>query len=590
MKRSKILALVLAVLLVVGTFAACGDGSNSSTASQGGASSAGTDTSKPASDASDASEPATSDTNNDAPAGDDTLNLVLTMEPTGLNTMTATYSIEFSMFKHIYDNLYMLDDNDEPQLSAADDVEISEDGTVYKFHIREGQKWSNGDPVTANDFAFAWQQVLNPDVAADYAYFIYDTLAVKNASAYFKGECEWEEVGIKVDGDYNLEVTLDHAVPYAPFLFSFGTLAPINQKFYEEVGADNYNKETEYFCTNGAFKMKEWTHNTRIVLEKNADWWRAGEVSLNTINWIYIKQPQAALNEFLSGGVDMVGLSTGELIDQAKVAGYDIQQYRDGGAFYIYFNHKNEYLQNKNLRKALALGFDKQGLCDTVMKNGNVPMTSFTCPDVTGFDGKSFSESLTAWNGGAEMTPAKGDPEAAKGYLETALTELGCTVEDLSAALSIDCGDDDFSASIAAYYQEQWRQNLGIEVTVNPMPTKNGSANRKDGNYVMSMTGWGPDYNDPMTYLDLWVSTGGNNQTGYASEEYDKLIADATVETDMEKRQELFYEAEKLIAEDLPVAHSYWRGSSYAINPDRVESGIHRSTYQDINVVFVKMK
>ena len=179
---------------------------------------------------------------------------------------------------------------------------------------------------------------------------------------------------------------------------------------------------------------------------------------------------------------------------------------------------------------------------------------------------------------------------AAKGYLETALSELSCTVEDLSAALSIDCGDDDFSASIAAYYQEQWRQNLGNEVTVNPMPTKNGSANRKDGNYVMSMTGWGPDYNDPMTYLDLWVSTGGNNQTGYASEEYDKLIADATVETDMEKRQELFYEAEKLIAEDLPVAHSYWRGSSYAINPDRVESGIHRSTYQDINVVFVKMK
>ena len=161
MKRSKILALVLAVLLVVGTFAACGDGSNSSTASQGGASSAGTDTSKPA---SHASEPATSDTNNDAPAGDDTLNLVLTMEPTGLNTMKATYSIEFSMFKHMYDNLYMLDDNDEPQLSAADDVEISEDGTVYKFHIREGQKWSNGDPVTANDFAFAWKEVLNPEV------------------------------------------------------------------------------------------------------------------------------------------------------------------------------------------------------------------------------------------------------------------------------------------------------------------------------------------------------------------------------------------------------------------------------------------
>ena len=499
MKRSKILALVLAVLLVVGTFAACGDGSNSSTASQGGASSAGTDTSKPA---SDASEPATSDTNNDAPAGDDTLNLVLTMEPTGLNTMKATYSIEFSMFKHMYDNLYMLDDNDEPQLSAADDVEISEDGTVYKFHIREGQKWSNGDPVTANDFAFAWKEVLNPEVAADYAYFIYEILAVKNASAYFKGECDWEEVGIKVDGDYNLEVTLEHAVPYAPFLFTFGTLCPINEKFYNEVGADKYSTEAEYFCTNGAFKMKEWTHNTRIVLEKNADWWRAGEVSLNTINWTYIKQPQAALNEFLSGGVDMVGLSTAELIDQAKANGYEPTSFSDGGAFYIYFNHKNEYLQNKNLRKALALGFDKQGLCDTVMKNGNMPMTSFTCPDVVGFDGKPFKEGLDAWNNGEALTPANGDPEAAKGYLETALTELGCTVEDLSANLSVDCGDDDFSASISAYYQEQWRQNLGIEVTVNPMPTKNGSQNRKDGNYVMSLTGWSPDYNDPMSFLD----------------------------------------------------------------------------------------
>lgn len=120
------------------------------------------------------------------------------------------------------------------------------------------------------------------------------------------------------------------------------------------------------------------------------------------------------------------------------------------------------------------------------------------------------------------------------------------------------------------------------------MQTKQGSENRKNGNYVMSLTGWGPDYNDPMTFLDLWVSTGGNNQTFYASEAYDKLIADAAVETDLEKRQEMFYEVEKLIVEDLPVAPSYWRFPSYAVNNDKIASGVHRSTFQDINVVNVK--
>lgn len=579
MKRNKIVALVLALLLVCGTFAACGSDSGSSTASTGStASTAGED----ASTADNTSEPATDTT----ATGDKTINAVATMEPTGLNTLKATYSIEFSLFKHMYENLYMLDENDVPQPAAAESVDVSEDNSVFTFHLRDDGKWSNGDPVTANDFAFAWQQVLSPEVAADYAYFLF---FIKNAEAYLGGECEWEDVGVKVIDDLTLEVTLDHAIPYAEFLFSFGTMAPINQKFYEEIGADNYSKDTGTFCTNGAFTLKEWNHNSNIVLEKFQDWHDADKVQVETINWKIITKPQPALNEFLAGGVDIVGLGTGELIDQAKANGYEVLSYPDGGAFYVYFNHKNEYLQNKNLRQALALAIDKQGLVDSVMKNDNKPMTSFTHPSVLGYDSKSFAESVNAWNGG-DLTPINGDVEKAKEYFDTALTELGCTVEDLSAKLSIDSGDDEFATSIAAYYQEQWRQAFGLEVTVNPMPTKEGSANRQEGNYVMSMTGWGPDYNDPMTFLDLWVSTGGNNQTGYASAEYDKLIADAGVETDFAKRQELFYQAEKMIVEDLPVAPVYWRWSNYAINDQKIAGGIIRSTFQDINLVYTQLK
>lgn len=585
MKRSKILALLLAALLVVGTLAACGDSTGSSTASQP-ASTAGDTSSTPAEDTqSEASEPATDDTNTST--GDHVLNMNAAMEPTSLNTITSTYSIEFSLHKHMMENLYMLDDNDEPQPAAAESVDISDDQKVYTFHLRDDGKWTNGEPVTANDFSFSWQQVLNADNAADYAYFIYDTLGVVNAKEFYEGTASWEDVGVKVIDDLTLEVTLKNPVPYAPFLFTFGTLAPINQKFYEEVGADLYATEAEYFCTNGAFKMADWKHDSEIVLEKFADYHGASDIDVDTIDWKIITDPQAALTEFLSGGLDVVNLSTGELISQAENQDIEVLSYADGSAFYIYFNHSNQYLSNKNLRKALALGFDKEGMVNAVYQNNNQPMTSFTCPAVNGFDGKSFAESLSTWNGG-ELTPKNGDIEAAKGYLETALQELGCTVEDLSANLSMDCGDSSTAVNEAAFYQEQWRQNLGIEITVNSMQTKQGSDNRKNGNYVMSLTGWGPDYNDPMTFLDLWVSTGGNNQTFYKSEEYDKLIADATVETDLEKRQEMFYEVEKLIVEDLPVAPSYWRFPSYAVNNDKIASGVHRSTFQDINVVNVK--
>jgi len=582
MKRSKILALLLAVLLVVGTLSACGEGSGSSAG--GDASTASTASKADESSGSESTPAEEGEPAEKKMGGEFTVNAG--MEPTGLNTLKATYSIEFTMFRHLYEPLYVLDDEDLPQPGAAESVDISDDNTVFTFHLRDDGKWTNGDPVTANDFAFAWQQALNPEVGADYAYFLY---FIKNAEAYYGGKVEWEEVGVKVIDDSTLEVTLDHAIPYAKFLFAFGTLCPINQKFYEEVGADAYNTEAEYFCTNGPFKMTEWTHDSLIVTEKNPDYHGADEVYLDKINWKIITDPQAGLTEFFAGGLDMVGLTTGELINQAKDQGYQTAQYADGSAFYIYFNHKNEYLQNKNLRKALALGFDKEQMVNTVYQNGNVPMTSFTHPAVAGSDGKtSFAESLATWNGG-ELTPKNGDVEKAKEYLETALSELGCTVDDLSANLSVDCGDSPVAQAEAAFYQEQWKQNLGIDVTINPMITKQGSANRRDGNYVMSLTGWGPDYNDPMSFLDLWVTDGGNNQTGYSSADYDKLIEDAGQETDFEKRQEIFYEAEKLIVEDLPVAPSYWRYPVYALS-ENVGGGVYRSTFQDIDLVHAYMK
>lgn len=584
MKLKKVLALVLSAALVVSAFAGCGGNSSSSTTSTESIAASESSAESTESTASGDSTPAAS---GDATAiftpktvdAAKTISLNAGMEPTGLNTLTSTYSIEFALFKHMYENLVTLDDDDNTVPGAAESWDYDEDTLTYTFHLRKDGVWTNGDPVTAKDFEFAWSQALNPDVASDYAYFLY---FIKNAEKYFNGEVTWDEVGVKVVDDYTLEVTMEQPTPYALFLFSFGTLAPINQRFYEAVGADLYSTEAQYFCTNGPFALTEWSHNDKIVMQKNDAWHGAADVEVEEIDWKIITDANAALSSFLAGDLDMVGLGTGELIKQAEAAGATIQSYTDGTAFYIYFNNNDQYLSNVNLRRALFNAIDEQKEIDTVWQNDNEPMTSFTAPGVSATDGTSFAGKV------GELYAPSRDQEKAKEYLATALSELGCTVDELSAHLSIDCGDSATSIAEASFYQEQWRQVLGIEVTVNSMITKQGSQNRKTGNYVMSITGWGPDYNDPNTFLDLWVTDGGNNQTGFSNERYDELIDLAAKETDLEKRESYFIECEQIIADQLPIGPAFWRAPSYACS-DKIKGGMHRSTFQDINAVYVKL-
>lgn len=584
MKLKKVLALVLSAALVVSAFAGCGGKSSSSTTSTESIAASESSAESTESTASGDSTPAAS---GDATAiftpktvdAAKTISLNAGMEPTGLNTLTSTYAIEFSLFKHMYENLVTLDDDDNTVPGAAESWDYDEDTLTYTFHLRKDGVWTNGDPVTAKDFEFAWSQALNPDVASDYAYFLY---FIKNAEKYFNGEVAWDEVGVKVVDDYTLEVTMEQPTPYALFLFSFGTLAPINQRFYEAVGADLYSTEAQYFCTNGPFALTEWSHNDKIVMQKNDAWHGAADVEVEEIDWKIITDANAALSSFLAGDLDMVGLGTGELIKQAEAAGATIQSYTDGTSFYIYFNNNDQYLSNVNLRRALFNAIDEQKEIDTVWQNDNEPMTSFTAPGVSATDGTSFAGKV------GELYAPSRDQEKAKEYLATALSELGCTVDELSAHLSIDCGDSATSIAEASFYQEQWRQVLGIEVTVNTMITKQGSQNRKTGNYVMSITGWGPDYNDPNTFLDLWVTDGGNNQTGFSNERYDELIDLAAKETDLEKRESYFIECEQIIADQLPIGPAFWRAPSYACS-DKIKGGMHRSTFQDINAVYVKL-
>lgn len=556
MKFRKILAMVMALALLCATFAACGDTSGTS-------SSAGT--SSTASDSGDSSAAEEGETATGGSGG--TLNMRNTMEPTSLNTLLATYAYDFTPINAMIECLYRDDENDVPQPAGAETVDISDDKLVYTFHLREDATWSNGDPVVATDYEFAWQQALNPEVASDYAYMLY---FIHNAQPYFNGEVEWSEVGVKVIDDYTLEVTLDNPLPYATDLFAFPTLAPINQKFYEEVGADKYATDAEYFCCNGMYELTEWSHNSQIVFQKREDYWNADAVGPDEIVYKIITDSQAGLNSYLSREIDYTDLDSGEVVQQAEAAGFEVGVKPARSSYYLIVNTEDEFMSNQNLRLALAYSIDKQALVDTVYQNDNQPMTSFTPPAIMGANDSSFQEALVAERG--EMYPGSGDLEKAQEYLQAALEELGCTVDELN--LSIDCADDSLRRNCATFLQEQWRQNLGIEnITVNSMQTKQVAANRQSGDYCMSLGGWSPDYNDAINFLDLWVTDGGNNDSFWGNEEYDNLIAQATAEADEEVRQQYLFDAEEILAAEMPVIPLYWQCQNYSYNKDKIVDG-----------------
>ena len=586
MKLNKVLALILALAMVLTSFAACaGAPAEESTA--------------PATEESTATEEAAEEestqdmevevirtgattvpTKVEGIADNETLNFRVGMEPTGMNTTTVTYSDEFTMLGNIYDTLTRVQEDGTYGPAAAEEIEISDDGLTYTFKLRKDAVWTNGDTVTAEDFAFAWSEVLNPEVAAEYAYFLY---FIENAEAYYNGECEWEDVGIKVVDDFTLEVKLHTALPYALELFAFGVLAPINKNFYEAVGADKYNTEPEFFCSNGPFAMVEWSHGEKLVAQKFENYYNADKVGAKQITFKIISDANAVLNAFIAGELDYTGtLSTGDQIAMVEGAGFEVKKFPSKQYFFVYVNTENEFLQNKNLRKALSLAFDKQALCDATLGNGSVPLTNFA-PGVMCGDIDYQAASLEA-NGGV-YSPEKGDLEKAKEYFATALEELGVTADQIT--IGIDCGDSSTAIQQASFFQEAWQNAFGIKVEVNSMITKQVASNRQERAYDVSIGGWGPDYNDPISDLDMWVTDGGNNDTSWSNEEYDALINTARTSTDMQERCDAFIECEKILADELPILPIYVRGAAVSVSP-KVQSGFivdqNQTTYRYVQL------
>ena len=445
-------------------------------------------------------------------------------------------------------------DNELELAMAAEEPEVSEDGLTYTFKIREDAVWSNGDPVTADDFIYAWARLATPETAAEYSYMIDGV--VKNASAILTGEMEPSELGATAVDDKTLEVQLEKAVPYFKDLLTLPMFLPQNEAFVTEQG-DKYATNSDTVLYNGPFVLDEWDGTgLSWVLNKNEDYWDKDTVVLDTINVDVVKETSTAINLYDTGAVDRITLS-GEYV-QTKQGDPELKTQPTSSVFYFKFNQERNGeetpLANENIRKAIAMSFDKQAFADTVLQNGSIPANGLVPAELASdpASGEDFRE-----QSGDLLTF---DVEQAQEYFKKGLEELG--VDSINLEI---LGDDTENAKKSLeFMQAQLTSNLpGLEISLRNVPFKVRLDADTKQDYDIEMAGWGADYGDPINFLELFHSENGNNKSSYSNADYDALVESAqTNVTDLEGRWEDMLEAEKILMETGGIAPIYQRAYS----------------------------
>lgn len=488
------------------------------------------------------------------------ISIYLREEPPQMNSMLTSDAVSGMVLGHVMEGLLRYDAQDEIVGGMAERWQI--EGARATFWLRDDARWSNGDPVTAHDFEFAWKTVLDPATASQYSFILY---AVKNAEAYNTGELPRDAVGVRALDERTLEVELEQPIAYFDKLVAFPTYFPVQQRFYE-AAAGRYGADADEMLYNGPFVLSSWVHSSSLRMQKNPYYWDSERIRLNAINAGYItSDSNTLLNLYKDGRIVMVDL-TAEMLEGAMQQRWQLERFMDGGVFFIDFNHRPERLtSNLNLRKAMSLAQDSNELVNGVIKlPGYQPALSIIPSWMQGVD-RTFH---------AEYPPPSYpyNVALAREYLQKAKEELG--METLPPLVLL--ADTSPVATISAqYYQQVFRRNLGLEIIIDAQVFGQRIAKMNAGDFDLILNGWGPDYNDPLTFADLYASWNLNNRGHYRNAELDAHIRTAQTSLDQRVRMEAFAAAQQLIYEDAAFIGNYERGRVYATDP-RVKGILRR--------------
>ena len=496
-------------------------------------------------------------------SGDSGNSVVVTIE-SDLNTMdhhVATDGTSFIMQSMCIGGLAALDSEGQPIYDLAENWEVSEDGTVYTFYIRDGVNWSNGTPLTAHDFVYGWRRLNDPELASEYA-FILETIGVKNAAAAHKGEVPLEDMGVEAVDDKTFVVTLDQPCGFLLSLMSFPSFFPLNQEFFEAHEA-TYAQSIDDLLYCGPYTFTKWEENTEYTFTKNPEYWDAANCTddMDEVVFRFVSESQSAALAYQQGDIDAVKLS-GDLVDQYK-DDPGFTQRLEGFAWRVSINQQQEsgIFDNLNFRKALTLSIDRDVIANDVLKDGSVAAVGFIPMQFAfGPDGTDYRDTA-----GDLLTF---DVEAAQAALEEAKKELG--VDNFSITLLYET-DSEAPGKVAINLQSMWKENLGIEVTLLPKTKKERLQMMNNLDYDLGLTRWGPDYADPQTYLDLYKSDISGYNGAYFNDEFNALMNKAETgedSTDLEKRWADMVEAERMLLDDVAMIPVFQMGSAMLINPN----------------------
>ena len=480
-------------------------------------------------------------------------NITFNLEDTirDLDSATTTDSVSTDVLLNVMSGLYRLDADTRPVPDLAEGVKISEDQLTYTFTLRDGIKWTNGDPVTANDFEYAWKRVLNPDTGAQYAYII--STFVKGADAYNTGDGSAEDVAVTATDDKTLEVELVAPSPFWLGLTSFFTYLPQNQKFVEQQGED-YALSADALIFNGPYTLTSFKSTEGVSLAKNEDYWNEANVPLEKAEGKIVKELDTAVNLYESGELDVQPID-GEFVDEYKGTP-EFHTLTFFAAFYMVGNERDEIFQNVNVRKAIQIGYDRDALVNQILKNGSPSAPGLVPFGIAGPGDETFREALGP-------TQPEYDPEKAKELFQKGIDELGG-----NPPIELLAYDDSTSRDIATFLQSQLQENLGAKINIKVQPFDRKLELEANGDFQLSWQGWIADYNDPMTFLDLFESTSSFNTQKYSNPRYDELIAGAREELDENKRMDMLEEAERiLVTEDAGTAPMFFQGQARLQKP-----------------------
>ncbi|WP_185967448.1 peptide ABC transporter substrate-binding protein [Clostridium sp. HBUAS56010] len=452
-----------------------------------------------------------------------------------------------NMIVQAFETLLIVDSESKIVPGQAESFKVSEDGLTYTFKLRKDLKWSDGTPLTAEDFVYSWKRLADPNTAAPYSA---DMLGyIKGFEEASKGDTD--ALAVSAPDETTFVVELSAPCVYFEKLVTHASMVPV-EKATIEANGDQWTLKPETYVSNGPLKMIEWVPGSHITFAKNENYWNADKVTLNTLKFVLMEDTNAAYSAYQTGEISMVKEPPTEEVPNLK-GKEDFHIEPIMGTYYLDFQNQKEPFNNVDVRRALSLVIDRNYVANTVMQGTYSPATNFVGPGISDAEAGKFFEDITREKNGKDFF----DPDEYEANVEKAkelLAKAGYPNGEGFPTIEYMTNDAGYHKPLAEYLQSCWKETLGINTDIKVVEWATFTPTRRAGDYQMARDGWVYDYDDPSNMLNLMLTSSGNNNAKYSNPELDKLLDEANTTADVAEHYEKLHEAENMILEDAAIA------------------------------------